>query len=114
MRIGELCQRAGVSRDTVRFYERRGLLPQTVQRELTSGYRCYELGDLRRLQRIRYAKGLGFSLAEIETLLDVWMDGTVTNAQRRKGLRSKLQQVHEQQKALESIRLAIVAQIEQL
>ena len=58
---------AGVNVQTVRFYERQGLLPEPPRRE--SGYRIYGLGDLHRLRFIRQAKVLGFSLKEIATIL---------------------------------------------
>ncbi len=67
MKIGELAARAHVGIDTVRYYERNGLLPKP-QRQ-ASGYRHYESGDVERLQFVRRAKALGFSLVEIAELL---------------------------------------------
>ncbi len=67
MKIGELAQRADVGIDTVRYYERQGLLPPP--RRQASGYRCYSLEDVERLRFIRRAKGLGFTLVEIRELL---------------------------------------------
>lgn len=67
MKIGELAKRAGVAVDTVRFYERQGLLP-APQRQ-ASGYRRYDEADVRRLRFIRRAKSLGFTLGEIQELL---------------------------------------------
>ncbi len=67
MKIGELAKLAGAGIDTVRFYEREGLLPQP-QRQ-ASGYRYYDPGDVARLRFIRRAKALGFTLSEIRDLL---------------------------------------------
>lgn len=67
MRIGELARRAGVSPDTLRFYEARGLIAADRR---SNGYRDYPTGELARLALIRQAKALGFSLAEIGVLLD--------------------------------------------
>jgi len=67
MQIGELAKETRVTVQTVRFYERRGLMPQPLRRE--SGYRDFGEGDLRRLEFIRQAKGLGFSLQEIRDIL---------------------------------------------
>ncbi len=67
MKIGELAQRAEVGIDTVRYYERRGLLP-TPRRQL-SGYRTYSSNDAARLRFVRRAKELGFALSEIRELL---------------------------------------------
>ena len=65
--IGELARGAGVPIDTVRYYERNGLLAPAGR--LESGYRRYGEAELGRLRFIRRAKALGFSLAEIGELL---------------------------------------------
>ena len=67
MKIGELAQQADVNIDTVRYYERQGLLPEPQR--LRSGYRQYQLGDVSRLRFVRRAKALGFTLEEIRELL---------------------------------------------
>lgn len=67
MKIGELARRAGVRIDTVRYYERQGLLPPPVRQ--ASGYRSYALPDISRLRFVRRAKALGFTLEEIRELL---------------------------------------------
>ena len=67
MKIGTLAKRADVAIDTVRYYERQGLLPAPVR--LASGYRDYTDGDVARLRFIRRAKALGFTLGEIGELL---------------------------------------------
>ena len=65
--IGRLARAAGVSVETIRYYERLGLLSQP--RRPVSGYRTYNDDHLRRLQFIRRAQGLGFTLDEIRELL---------------------------------------------
>src|SRR6266849_10635237 len=65
--IGELAKRARVNRETVRYYERRRLLPRPSRS--MSGYRIFSDDALRRLRFIRHAKALGFSLNEIKELL---------------------------------------------
>ena len=67
MQIGRLARHAGVAIDTVRYYERQGLLPAPKRR--ASGYRVYGAGDIARLRFIRRAKDMGFSLQEIADLL---------------------------------------------
>lgn len=69
MRIGQLARQAGVNIQTVRFYERKGLLP--APRRKPSGYRLYTDEDLHRLRFIRQAKTLGFSLDEIREILSM-------------------------------------------
>lgn len=65
--IGKLAKAAGVGIDTIRFYEKSGLLPSPPRR--ASGYRQYRSSDLRRLIFIRRAKEVGFSLEEVAELL---------------------------------------------
>jgi DNA-binding transcriptional MerR regulator len=67
MRIGELARRAGVSVQTVRYYEGRGLMPEPDRAR--SGYRQYDRSDVSRLRFIRRAQEMGFTLAEIGYLL---------------------------------------------
>ena len=69
MKIGELAKRAEVPIDTVRYYEREGLIPPPVRR--ASGYRDYLDADVDRLRFMRRAKGLGFTLQEIRELLSL-------------------------------------------
>lgn len=70
MRIGQVARQAGVSIDTVRFYERRGILTEP-QREPTSGYRTYPTDASRRIRFIKRAQDLGFTLKEIRELLSL-------------------------------------------
>ncbi|MEG2805663.1 heavy metal-responsive transcriptional regulator [Stenotrophomonas sp.] len=67
MNIGQLARQAGVPIDTVRYYERQQLLP--TARRSAGGYRLFDDADLTRLQFIRRAKALGFTLEEIGELL---------------------------------------------
>jgi len=69
MKIGELASKAGVNIDTVRYYERQGLLP--APQRLSSGYRQYAPEDVSRLRFVRRAKALGFTLLEIRDLLEL-------------------------------------------
>ena len=67
MQIGELAHQAGVSVQTVRFYERRKLLSEPARTQ--SGYREYGEEELKQLRFIRQAKSLGFSLDEIREII---------------------------------------------
>jgi MerR family mercuric resistance operon transcriptional regulator len=69
LRIGQLAQRAGVGVETVRFYEREGLISEPPRRP--SGYRDYPLETVARIVFIRRAKELGFTLKEIHELLEL-------------------------------------------
>jgi Hg(II)-responsive transcriptional regulator len=67
MRTSELAARAGVNPQTLRYYERRGLLPPPAR--TPSGYREFDEAAVSRMQFIKRAQSVGFSLAEVETLL---------------------------------------------
>lgn len=78
--IGQLARRAGVPIDTVRHYERIGLLRPTAR--LASGYRRYGEAEQKRLRFIRRAKALGFTLEEIEGLLSLSASRSVAQVRR--------------------------------
>jgi Hg(II)-responsive transcriptional regulator len=67
LRSGEVAARAGVNVETLRYYERRGLLREPPRR--TSGYRAYPPDTVRLIRFIKRAQELGFSLHEVEELL---------------------------------------------
>lgn len=69
MHIGELARAAAVNIQTIRFYEREGLLP--VPTRNNSGYRCYDPGHIERVTFIKRNQELGFTLSEIKQLLDL-------------------------------------------
>jgi len=69
LRTGQLAERAGVNIQTLRYYERRGLLDAPPRRP--SGQREYPEGAVRLLRTIKAAQRLGFTLAEIEELIDL-------------------------------------------
>ena len=72
MTIGKLAKRAGVGVETIRFYERKGLIPEPPRR--SSGYREYDDDTVTRVRFIRHAKELGFTLKEIDGLLSLQLD----------------------------------------
>lgn len=65
--IGTLAQRAGVNVETIRFYQRKGLLPRPPRPQ--GGVRRYRAGDVARIRFIKSAQRLGFSLDEVKQLL---------------------------------------------
>ena len=69
MKIGEVAKRSGIGIETIRYYEREGLLLEPERRP--SGYRQYDESTVERLEYIRRAKELGFTLAEIRELLEL-------------------------------------------
>ena len=74
--IGQIASQGGVGVETVRFYERQGLLDKPPRKE--SGYRHYPPEAVSRLHFIKKAKEVGFSLKEIKELLSLRLDTTAT------------------------------------
>lgn len=70
--IGQAAEASGISRKMIRYYEETGLLP--AARRSDSGYRHYSEADIRRLQFIRRARDMGFSLERIKQLLGLWQN----------------------------------------
>ncbi|WP_313148804.1 MerR family transcriptional regulator [Enterobacter sp.] len=104
MRIGELCAKTGLSKETVRYYERQGLLENIPQPNRSNNYKVYSAVDLQRLNMIKHAKMLGFTLTEIAEVLAVWVDDKFTAEQKQASLRRKLQQLEEKEAALIELR----------
>jgi DNA-binding transcriptional MerR regulator len=98
--IGQLAKSGGVGIDTVRYYERNGLL--TPQMRLASGYRRYGAIELARLCFIRRAQGLGFTLKEIKQLLALSAQRDVERVKR--SAQTKLLDVKARIAALERVR----------
>ena len=76
MRIGEVATNARVSVETLRYYERRGLLPKPERS--ASGYRSYDADTVRRVHFVRHAQHVGFTLDEIADLLGMWEDSATS------------------------------------
>lgn len=100
LRIGEVATRSGVSIDTVRYYERRELLP--VAPRTAGGYRVFTLETVHRVLFIKQAQDLGFSLDEISTLLTT--NGTSDCLRVHDLLDSKLKELDGRMKAMREFR----------
>jgi len=109
MRIGELSKQTGFQVETLRFYEKQGLLSPVSRTE--SGYREYNKASLRELQFIKQAKSVGFSLNEISELLTLRVErdqhscGDVKSIAERKIIQidSKIRELDMMRKALHRI-----------
>jgi Cu(I)-responsive transcriptional regulator len=69
MKIGEVSRITGIKVETVRYYERIGLLPKPARTD--GNYRSYDPRNIDRLRFIRHARGLGLDIADIRSLLDL-------------------------------------------
>ena len=100
--IGRLAKEVGMNLETVRFYERRGLLPKPPRS--ASGYRLFPSDTARRLRFIRHAQELGFSLKEIRELLSLRLLPGTTCKEVRTHAESKIADIEAKIRGLESMK----------
>ena len=106
MRIGDIAKRAGVTVDTVRFYERVGVLPAPARTE--SGYRDYEPETVERIQLTRELQGIGFTLSDAVGALAAHDAGGATCESERWRLQAALDRVDARLAELTALRGRIV------
>lgn len=110
MNIGRLAALAAVNIDTIRYYERQGLLPPAARS--ASGYRKYSSSDLERLRFILRSKELGFTLAEIGDLLSLTSDRATDMRGVRRKAEERLEQVEGKIAELKRVRRGLKQLIE--
>ncbi len=103
--IGQVAKRSGIGIETLRFYERKGLVEEPPRTE--SGYRQYPEDVVARIRFIRRAKELGFKLSEISELLSLRVDPNTTCADVRKQTEFKIADVEEKIRVLQTIKTAL-------
>jgi MerR family mercuric resistance operon transcriptional regulator len=104
--IGKLAKKANVNIETIRYYERRALIPKPNRRE--SGYREYSEDTVRRIQFIKHAKELGFSLKEIHELLSLKLDPKTPCSEVKNRAEIKIVDIEEKVKTLQRMKKALV------
>jgi MerR family copper efflux transcriptional regulator len=104
--IGQVARRAGVGVETVRFYEREGLLQEPARR--ASGYRQYPEEVVKHIRFIKRAQQLGFSLKEIGELLTLRVDGHSSCEQVKERAVAKLAEVERKIVELQRMRAALL------
>ncbi len=107
MNIGKLGTRVGVTPDTVRYYERQGLL-DAPQRS-ANGYRTYGEADVARLRFVRAAQALGFSLAEICAIVPRLSAGLLDRAEIETHLQAKIAEIDTTLRTLRDLRRELLA-----
>ncbi len=111
LHIGEVAARTGVSIDTVRFYERRRLLPRAARTH--GGFRVFGPDAVERIHFIKQAQSLGFSLDEIAQLLTGGGRGAAECRSVRDLLRAKLAELDERMKAMRGFRRTLAHHLEE-
>lgn len=101
MRIGLIVSQSGFSRDTIRYYERLGLLGEISK---NTAYKTYPQRVLRRLALIKTAKNMGFTLSEIMDVIEAWDTDHLNVEQKKLLLSQKLQELEAKAKDLEQLK----------
>ncbi len=100
--IGQVAQHAGVNRETLRYYEREGLIDLPNRRE--SGYRAYSPEVVRQVRFIKRAQELGFSLTEIKELLALTLNNPEDCQEVKKMTEQKVADIESKLRDLERMR----------
>ena len=106
LRIGEVARSAGVNIQTLRYYERRGLVVPPFRRH--SGQREYDEADIRRVRIIKAAQRLGFTLAEIQEMFDLSAHRRATGELHARA-KAKVVEIDERIAALQAMRADLTA-----
>ena len=102
MNIGQLARQTGVTPDTLRFYEREGLLATPVR--AGNGYRRYAEADVARVRFVRSAQALGFSLNEIRGIVPRLAAGLLDRAEIEQHLRAKMAEIDAHMRQLRALK----------
>ena len=108
--ISKVAKRAGINLQTVRYYERQGLLAPVSRTD--AGYRIFSSDAVRRIRFIKRAQELGFSLKEIKELLSLRIDAHTTQADIRKRTRTKIADVEQKILHLQAIHASLLRMAE--
>jgi MerR family copper efflux transcriptional regulator len=108
--IGQVAREAGVGVETVRFYEREGLLQKPTRRQ--SGYRQFDLEAIDRLRFIKHAQRLGFTLREVRELLALKLDPHAKRSDVRERAVAKVADIDKRIAELKRMKRALAPLIE--
>ncbi|MBO0857831.1 MAG: heavy metal-responsive transcriptional regulator [Chloracidobacterium sp.] len=111
LKIGEVARRCGVGVETLRFYERSGLLERPARTE--GGYRLYDARALKTVEFIKRAQSLGFSLDEIKRIIAESRAGQRPCAEVRETVRRRLAELDEQMTQIRRYRNALATTLKQ-
>ncbi|PSB53051.1 MerR family DNA-binding protein [Chamaesiphon polymorphus] len=111
MLIGELAQKTGLSKDTIRFYAKIGLIFASDRRAGSRIYQEFSTETMERLLLITQGKSLGFTLNEMKQLVDAAIDGSLPLAEKIKVTESKLVQIKAKIEQLQAIEIQLTAKL---
>ncbi|HEY9846932.1 MAG TPA: MerR family transcriptional regulator [Candidatus Caenarcaniphilales bacterium] len=114
MLIGELVKKSGLPVDTIRFYEKKGLIDSELISRKSNNYRDYSKVILERLLLIQQAKRLGFTLAEIQEWIRDFESDQLAVDQKQNILSRKLEQIDERIEELKRMKIYLLAKLDSL
>jgi MerR family transcriptional regulator, copper efflux regulator len=114
MLMGELSKKTGVSKDTIRFYEKLGLIVGSNREAGTRLYKEYGPETVERLAMITQGKGLGFTLSEIKQLLDEWGSGALSKRDQIQVIERKIEEIVEKRGKLDAIEAYLITKLSKL
>lgn len=106
MNIGEAARRSGVPAKTIRYYEGVGLIPAAGR--TASGYRAYTANEVETLRFIQRARSLGFSVADVAGLLELWRDRSRASADVKAIALKHVAEIERKIEELDSIRRTLL------
>ena len=112
--IGELSKLTGLSKDTIRFYEKIGLITAGERKARTRTYREFSQETIDLLHLISQGKKLEFKLKEIRLLLDEWGSASMPKQEQIKIIKNKLAEVNEKMQQLVGIKEYLSAKLDKL
>src|SRR6478736_4865759 len=112
MLIGELSKRTGFSHDTIRFYEKKGLIEVNRKERRDNNYKEYPEAVYEKLVLIKTVKELGFTLNEIDEFIIAWSTEDASCSNLTHHLNDKIDRVDEQLKLLQKIRSKLTSSLE--
>jgi MerR family mercuric resistance operon transcriptional regulator len=105
MKIGEVAAETGLGIEAIRFYERKGLLDEPERGP--SGYRQYDKAVVARLRFILRSKDLGFTLAEIRELLEIWFGAECQHCEVRIRAEQKIDEIEKKVRKLNGMKKSL-------
>lgn len=112
MLIGELSKRTGFSHDTIRFYEKKGLIAMNKKERRDNNYKEYPESVYNKLVLIKTVKELGFTLNEIDEFIKAWGDEDASCSNLTNHLTDKISRVDDQIKLLQEIKAKLNSSLE--
>ncbi len=107
MKIKEVVSKTGISRDTIRLYERMGLLVDITQPYKKNSYKEYGEKNIDRIDLIKYSQSLGFSLKECKHIIDSLESGQLDKKEKNKLIANKLEEIDKRIGELKKFRVLL-------